>query len=171
MSFKIIEWWVVAMISKHTSSIPKQDVVFPRLLHSNSRCSQACRWRSQVLPDLLLVLQDLLSALSDLSSALPGAPKVFCRAPRFSQTYHNDSHHTPVQVIRDFSCSEGQPEYTSRVWYSPEIDAFMFSLHILWDTPGGSQWLKYILLMDDSNTKPKSWNVNMLSYSTQSVIY
>ena len=35
------------MISRHTSNVLKEDVVFPRLLYSDSRCSQACRWRSQ----------------------------------------------------------------------------------------------------------------------------
>jgi len=34
-----------------------------------------------------------------------------------------------------------------RVWYSPEIDTSNFTLHILSDTPRGSKWLKYILLL------------------------
>jgi len=33
------------------------------------------------------------------------------------------------------------------VSYSPEIDASKFTLHILSDTPGGFQSLKYIVLM------------------------
>jgi len=45
------------------------------------------------------------------------------------------------------SHSEGQQQSPPRVWYSPEIDASQFTLHILSDTPGGFQWLKYILLM------------------------
>jgi len=32
MSFKIVERYVVAMISRHTSSVPTADVVFPRLV-------------------------------------------------------------------------------------------------------------------------------------------
>jgi len=32
------------------------------------------------------------------------------------------------------------------VWYSPEIDASKFTLHILWDTPGGFYWLRNIVL-------------------------
>ena len=54
---------------------------------------------------------------------------------------------TPVPVVRDPSYSEGRPEYPPRVWYSPEIDASKFALHILSDTPGVFQGLKYILLM------------------------
>jgi len=40
------------MISRHTSSIPKEDVVFPKLVYSDFRCSQASPQRSQVLPGL-----------------------------------------------------------------------------------------------------------------------
>jgi len=153
------------MISRLTSNVPKEDVVFPRLLYSDSRCSQACRWRSQVLPGFLSALPDLSSALPDLSSALPdllsalpglspaipGAPNVLSGAPRCSQTYHNHSHGTPVAVIRDPSYSEGRPECPPRVWYFPEIDPFKFTLHIISDTPGGFQRLKYILLMHDTS--------------------
>jgi len=39
------------MISWHTCNVP-QEVVFPRLLYSDSSCSQDCCRRSQVLPDL-----------------------------------------------------------------------------------------------------------------------
>jgi len=77
----------------------------------------------------------------------PGAPKVLSDAPTCSQTYHNQSHGTPVPVIRDPSYSRGRPECPPNVWYSPQIDASKFTLHILSDTPGGSHWLKYILLM------------------------
>jgi hypothetical protein len=57
---------------------------------------------------------------------IPGAPRLFTGAPRYS---------------------EGWQVCPPRVWYSPEIDASKFTLHILSDTPGGFQWLKYILLM------------------------
>jgi len=50
------------MISKRTSSVPKEDVVFPRLLHCDLRCSQTCRRPSQVLPGLLLALPVTLKA-------------------------------------------------------------------------------------------------------------
>jgi len=94
------------------------------------------------------VLPGLSSAFPGLSPVLPGAPKVLSSAPRYSQTYHNHSHGTPGAVIRDPSYSGGRPECPPRVWYSPEIDASTFTLHILSDTPGVFQWLKYILLMD-----------------------
>jgi len=93
------------------------------------------------------VLPDLLSVFPDLPSALPGAPTVLSGAPRCSQSCHIISQCCLVPVIRDPSYSEGWPECPPRVWYSPQIDASKFTLHILWDTPGGFQWLKYILLL------------------------
>jgi len=45
------------------------------------------------------------------------------------------------------SYSKDRAEFSPRVWYSPEIDACKFRLHILSDTLGGFQWLKYILLV------------------------
>jgi len=69
-------------------------------------------------------------------------------SPRCSQTFHNHSHGAPVPVSRDPSFSEGRPECPSRVWFSPEIDASKFTLHILSDTPEGSQQLKYIVLVE-----------------------
>ena len=51
---KIVKWYAVVMISRVTSSIPKEDVDFPRLLYCDSRCSQtgcqcseACCLRTQ----------------------------------------------------------------------------------------------------------------------------
>jgi len=142
------------MISMRTSSVSKENVVFPRLLYCDSRrsptcrrCpqtgrrhSQPCHRRSQVLPGLS-------SVLLGLSLVLPGAPKVLSGAPRWSQPYHCHSHGTPVPVIRDPSYSEGRQECPPRVWYSPDIDASKFTLHIFSDTPGMFHWLKYILLM------------------------
>jgi hypothetical protein len=65
------------MISRHTCNVPK-DVILPRLLYRDTCCFQACRWRSQVLPDLsstlpgwCLALPDILSRLPDLSLAVP----------------------------------------------------------------------------------------------------
>ena len=77
-----------------------------------------------------------------------GAPSLLPGAPRCSQTIHNHSHGTPVPVIGDPSHSEGRPECPPMVWHSPEIHASKFTLHIFSDTPGGSQWLKHILLMN-----------------------
>jgi len=134
------------MISRRTSSIPKKDV-FSRLLYSDSRCSQACCRRSQMLPGLSLALPGLTSALADLSLVLQDAPKVSSGAPSCSPTDHSHSLGTPVPVIRDPSHSKGRPECPPRVWYSPEIDASKFSLHILSNTPGGFQWLNYILMI------------------------
>jgi len=117
---------LVAGAPRLVAGSPRLVVGAPRPVAGAPRCSQACRRRSQVLP---------------------GAPKVPSGAPRCSQTYHNHSDGTPVAVIRDPSYCEGRPECPPRVWYSPEIDASKFTLHILSDTPGVFQWLKYILLM------------------------
>ena len=112
----------------------------PRLDAGAPKCSQEGRRRTQAYPRLS-------KAYCWRSHVLPGAPKVLSSSPRCSQTYHNHSHGTPVAVIRDPSYSEGRPECPPRVWYSPEIDSSKFTLHILSDTPGVFQWLKYILLM------------------------
>ena len=121
--------------SRRTCSIPGAPAAFQaHLQHFQGRCFSptAQRW-FEVLPDL--------------SAALPGAPNVLSSALRCSQTYHNHSHGTPVPVIRYLSYSEGRPQCPPIVWYSPEIDVSKFTLHILSDTSGGFQRLKYILLM------------------------
>jgi len=64
---------------------------------------------------------------------LPGAPKLVVGAPRL--------------VAGAPSYSEGRQECPPRVLYSPEIGVSNFTLHILSDTVGGFQFLKYILLM------------------------
>ena len=85
------------------------------------------RWCfSQTAIQWFEVLPGMSPALPGLSPALPGAPRL---------------------VVGASSYSESQQECPPRVWYSPEIDASRFTLHILSDTPGGLQWLKYILLM------------------------
>ena len=113
---------------------------FSRLLYCDCGCSQTCRRRS-------LACRRRSQACRRRSQVLPGAPKVLSGAPRCSQTYHKHSHGSPVPVIRDPTYSAGRPECPPRVWYSPEIDASKFTLHILSDTPGGSQWLQYIFLV------------------------
>jgi len=42
------------MSSRHTSSIPKEDVVFPRMLYCDLRCSQTLTGLALALPDALL---------------------------------------------------------------------------------------------------------------------
>ena len=64
--------------------------------------------------------------LPGLLPALPGAPSLVVGAPSYT---------------------EGRQECPPRVWYSPEIDASKFPLHILSVAPGGFQWLTYSLLM------------------------
>ena len=142
------------MISRRTSTIPKDNVGFPRLLYCDWRHSETCRRRSQTwcrrsqgCHRRSLVLPGSSSALVGFTPVLPGAPKVLSSTSRCSWTYHSHSRGTPVPVIRDSSYSEGRQVFPPRVWYSPEIDASKFTLHILSDTPGGFQWLKYILLM------------------------
>jgi len=101
----------------------------------------------------------------DLSLELPGAPRCTqCSLWRSKvyPTYHYHSQGTPVPVIRDLSYPEGQPECPPRVWYSPEIDPSKFTLHILSDTPGVFEWLKYILLMRWITVKgPNSYKSNI----------
>jgi len=125
------------------TSAPRLVTGAPRLDAGAPRCSQACRRRSQ--------------AYRRRFQVIPGASNVLSSAPRYSQTYHNHSNGTPVAVIRDPSYSEGRPECPPRVWYSPEIDSSKFTLHILSDTPGVFQWLKYILLTERIRIEPTNW--------------
>jgi len=101
---KIVERYVVAMISRRTSSVPKEDV-FPRLLYCDSRCSQSCRRRSEACRRRTKTCRRRSQTCRRRSQtccrrsqtcrrrsqALPGVPKVFSGAPRCSQTYHNHS--------------------------------------------------------------------------------
>jgi len=141
------------MISRRTSSVPKEDV-FPGLLYCDSRCSQtsrrpseARRRHSQNCPQSSQNCPRRSQTCHRRSQVLPRAPTVLSSAPRCSQTHHNHSHGTPWPVIRDLSYSEGWPECPPWVWYTPDIDASKFTLHILSDPSGGSQRLIYILLM------------------------
>ena len=84
------------------------------------------------------VLSDISPALPGLSQALPGVPWLVIGAPSYS---------------------EGRQECPPRVWYSPEIDPSKFTLHILSDTPGGSQWIQYIFLMYLSRSYSRSSHV------------
>jgi hypothetical protein len=107
------------------------------------------------------VLPDLVSAHLGLSPVLRGAPMVLSSAPMCSQTYVNHSHGTQVSLIRDLTDFEGWPECPPWVCGAPKLDAFKFMLHILSDTPGGSEWKKYILLMCGMKLKTNNlgWGV------------
>jgi len=85
--------------------------------------------------------------LPDMSPALPGAPRLVVGAPRLVVG-------GPRLVAGAPSYSEGRQECPPSVWYSLEIDTSKFTLHILSDTPGGLQWLEYILLMLCNATCP-----------------
>jgi len=155
------------MMSRPTSYVPKDDVVFRRLHYRDSRCSKACRGcsqtcrrtqtccrcsqtcrrHSQICRQRSQACCRRTQTCHRHSHVLQGAPKVLSGAPSCSQTYPNHSHGTSVPVIRARSYSKGRPERPPTVWYSSEIDASKFPLHILSDTPGGFQWLKLILLM------------------------
>ena len=122
------------------------QVHWPRSQRRRCFSQTALLWFEE-LPDLSPALPGLLSVLPGLPLVLPSEPKVLSTTRRCSPTYHNHSHGTPVPVIRDRSYSEVQLEWPPRVWYSPEIDTFKFTLHIRSDTPGVFQRRKYILLM------------------------
>jgi len=68
--------------------------------------------------------------LPGFSPVLPGSPSIVTGTPRL--------------VAGAPSHSEGRQGCSSRIWYCPEIDAWKFTLHILWDTTGGLEWLKFI---------------------------
>jgi len=148
------------MIFRRTRNIPEQDA-FLILFYGDLRCSQPCCRRSQNCrphPQTVSRCSQTYRWCSQTchrrsqdycrcSLVLPGAPNILSGGPRCSQSCHNQSHGTPVPVIIDPSYSEGQPKCPLTVWYSPAIDTSKFTLHILSDTPGGPQRLKYILLM------------------------
>jgi len=100
------------------------------------QCSQTCHWR--------------FLACRRPFQILPSVPKLLSGALWCSETYHDHSHGTPVPVLRGSSFSQGRQEYSSRVWYSPEIDPSKFTLHILSDPHGVIQRLKFILSMSQA---------------------
>ena len=101
------------MISRLTSSVPKEDVGSPRLLYSRLRCSLALRQRSQVIPGLL-------SALPVLSPVIPGASRCTWRPLRRSSTlwdfttlgFSSDNSQTlpeaPSEILTSCWCDEGR---------------------------------------------------------------
>jgi len=101
----------------------------------------------KVLPDMSPALSGLWLALPELWPGLPGAPRLVIGTPRLVFGSPRLVVGTPRLVAGASSFSECLQECPPRVWYFPEIDTSKFSHHILSDTPGGFQWLKYILLI------------------------
>ena len=97
------------MISMCTCNVPK-DVIFPRLLYSDSKCFQACRWRFQVLPGLSSALPGLSLSLPDLSLALPGSSPALPGAPRCTQCSlrHSEAISNLSQLLPLHSCTSHQ---------------------------------------------------------------
>jgi len=122
--------------------------------HAHRQNSQRRRIFTQSTLLWLQVLRDLSPAFLGLSlappgipPALPGEPNVHFSTPRCSQTYDHNTHGTSVSVLREPRYSEGRLEWSTRVWDSPENVVSKFTLHILSDTTGRFQRLKYNLLM------------------------
>jgi len=168
------------MISWRISNVPKEDVVFPWLPYWDWRCSQprrrrsqkccwhsqTCHWHSSTCHQCSQTCHPCPQSCHRWSRVHPGARNVLYGARRCSQTFHNHSHGTHEPVIRDTSYSEGRPESSPRVWYSPAIDTSMFTLHILSDTPAGLQRLKYVLPMKSNFCAPSHnryiiWEIHM----------
>ena len=120
---------------------------------AHQQCSQSRCCFSQTALLWFEVLPALSPALPGLSPALLGAPRVVVSAPRV--------------VAGTPSYSEGRQECPPRVWYSPEIDASKFSLHILSDTPGGFQCQYYILLMYLQPVNDQVWRCTWRPWSSQ----
>ena len=128
MSFNIVEWLVVAMISRRTCSVPKEDVVFPRLLYCDSRCSQTCSRCSQVCHRRSQVLPGLSSALPGLSLALPVTLKAgrnaLLRSDTLLKLTHLSLHSTSSQTLLKASSDKNTfcwwilPLYYSTIWTS-----------------------------------------------------
>jgi len=106
------------MISRPTWSIPKEDVVFPRLLYCDSRCTQTYCWRSQVCRRRSQVLQCLSSALPGLSPVLLVTLKAGINALLGSDTLlkltHQSLHSTSSQTLLEAFSAQN-----SFCWYMP----------------------------------------------------
>jgi len=138
MSFK--NCWMIS--SSYDFQAPQQ--------HCQRRCclTQTALLWFEALPDLSPELPGLLLALPGLSPILPGVSPAL---PGLSLSLSGPSRLVvvaPRLVTGTPSYFEGRQKCPPWVSYSPAIDASKFTLHILSDTPGGFQWLRYILLMD-----------------------
>jgi len=98
-------------------------------------------------PDCSTVIRGAPRHVAGAPKFVASAPKFVAGAPKFVAGTPRFVAGAPRVAISAPSYSEGRQECPPRVWYSPEIDASKFTLHILSDTPGDFQWLKYILLM------------------------
>jgi len=107
------------MTSRNTSSIPNQDDAYSRILYHDLMCSQACSWCSKVLPGM--------------SSALPGVPLVVTRPP--------------ITTYIFCWCSQVHPKTAASVLYTLQFDHPGILIPELSDTPRGSQYQRYILLL------------------------
>jgi len=121
---------------------------------------------SSALPVLSPALPDLSPALPGISPALPGAPRLLdgtprlvAGAPRCSQVHPKFSPVlrgvpkpltiTPMVLLYQSSGIAVTLKASRNALLgseTPKIDASKFALHILTGTPGGFQWLKFILL-------------------------
>jgi len=112
------------MISKRTSSVPKEDVALPRLLDCDSRCSETDRRRSQVCPWRSQVLPGLLSAVPGLSAAFAVTLKARRNALLGSDTLlklmHLNLHSTSSQTLLEASSA-----YNTFCWCSLKLHAFV----------------------------------------------
>jgi len=134
-------WWDAGYYSMVWRLIMNNNLCIIRGGYSYCSCTSG---QSQITPSVFRMNIHMNSASLTVSLWLP---HWLGDIPRYSQTFHDRSHGAVVQVISDTSYSEGRSECPPRVWYSPEIDASKFTLHILSETPGGSQRPKYIVLM------------------------
>jgi len=91
------------MISRHTSSVPREDGVLSRLLYCDSRCFQTCRSCFQACPQHSQVFPDWSSVLPGLSPALPGAPRCTQSSLQCSEVFPNVS-----QSLTWSSCTSHQ---------------------------------------------------------------
>jgi hypothetical protein len=81
---KIIERYAVAIISRHTSSVPNEDVVFPRLLYCDSRCFETSCQCLQKFPQTSQALCQRFQSCGRDTHVLPGVSRCSQVHPKFS---------------------------------------------------------------------------------------
>jgi hypothetical protein len=79
------------------------------------RRSQTCHWRTHTCRRGSQTCRQPSWTSGRCTQALSNEPKVLSGAPRCSETYHNHSHRTHVQVPTGFSYSKGRPDCPPRV--------------------------------------------------------
>jgi len=151
------------MIPWCTSSIPKEDVVFPRLLYCDSRCFQTCCRRSQgcfrcspVLPCLSLALPGLLSVFAGLSSALrvplKASRNVLLESDTLLKLTHLTLHSTSSQTLLEASSDLNTFCWCSQAiktgWYLDRVSSlFPFCSHYIEQFKKNLKWLFASFLM------------------------